>query len=55
MLSGPVTQLGQSGWLLTNKSWVQIPPGPLRYILLELGFAEVSTTYIIETVGLHTA
>ena len=25
---GPVTQLGQSGWLLTSKPWVQIPPGP---------------------------
>ncbi len=28
VLYGPVTQPGQSGRLLTSKSWVRIPPGP---------------------------
>ncbi len=27
-MRGPVAQLGQSTWLITRWSWVQIPPGP---------------------------
>ncbi len=30
--SGLVAQAGQSGWLLTSRSWVQIPPSPPMFL-----------------------
>ena len=41
MFCGSVTQFGQSGWLLTSKSRVQIPPGPLHFDTVQ-GRAPVS-------------